>query len=158
MKTKHIGVILIGICIILLFVLFSFINELNEDNEAACGCAAGTCPMSAGLPLYTYIGVSVILIVGILGIYLVITARGIERIEFEDKKKLAEGLKTLNEDEKKIYEEVYRSDGVIFQSDLVEKTKLPKAKVSRILDKLEGRGLVERRRRGIHNLVLLKKT
>ena len=44
----------------------------------------------------------------------------------------------------------------IFQSDLVEKTEFDKVKVSRILDKLEGRQLIERKRRGMTNVVVLK--
>ena len=44
----------------------------------------------------------------------------------------------------------------MFQSDLVEKSEFPKAKVSRILDKMEARGLLERKRRGMANAVVLK--
>jgi uncharacterized membrane protein len=44
----------------------------------------------------------------------------------------------------------------LFQAELIEKTDFNKVKVSRILDKLEGKGLIERRRRGMTNLVLLK--
>ncbi|RLE76927.1 MAG: transcriptional regulator, partial [Thermoprotei archaeon] len=36
-------------------------------------------------------------------------------------------------------------------------TGFSKAKVSRILDKLEAMGLVERKRRGMSNIVLLRK-
>lgn len=158
MKTKTIGIILIGICIILLFVLISFINELNKQNEASCGCPPGTCPMGEGLPVQAYLGVVITLMLGIIGIYLIITARSMDWENMENKKRLAEYIKTLNEDERMIYEVIYSSEGVIFQSELVEKTKLPKAKVSRLLDKLEGRGLVERRRRGIHNLILMRKS
>jgi uncharacterized membrane protein len=42
------------------------------------------------------------------------------------------------------------------QSDIVNNTSLTKVKVTRLLDKLEGKGLVERRRRGMGNLVVLK--
>ncbi len=49
-----------------------------------------------------------------------------------------------------------KSDGIITQSELVEKTGLSKASVSRALDLLESKGLVERRRRGMGNVVLLK--
>ncbi len=65
-------------------------------------------------------------------------------------------IKTLPDDEKTLYREVEKSRGAIFQSELVEKTKLSKVKVSRLLDKLEGRGLIERRRRGMTNLVIIK--
>ena len=48
-----------------------------------------------------------------------------------------------------------KSNGTIFQSDLVEKSDFSKVKVSRILDKLEGRQLIERKRRGMTNVVVL---
>jgi len=157
MNTKSIGIILIGICIIFLFVMFSFVNDINRRNASSCGCPAGQCPMSASLPFYVYLGFLIVLILGVIGIYLFITARGMEKEYAENEKKLAEQVKTLNEDEKKVYESVYRADGVIFQAELVKETELPKAKVSRILDKLEGKGLLERRRKGLNNLVLLRK-
>ena len=65
-------------------------------------------------------------------------------------------LKTLRDDELRIYETVYAVDGIIYQSELVEKTGFSKAKVSRCLSTLESRGLLERKRRGMSNLVLLK--
>lgn len=62
----------------------------------------------------------------------------------------------LTREEKKLYELVGQANGAIFQADLVEKSNFSKVKVSRILDKLEGRGLIERRRRGMTNIVILK--
>ena len=44
----------------------------------------------------------------------------------------------------------------MFQSELVEKTGHTKVKMTRILDKLEAKGLIERRRKGMTNLVFLK--
>jgi uncharacterized membrane protein len=63
---------------------------------------------------------------------------------------------TLKDDERKIYETILESEGIIEQSELVEKTGLPKSNVSRSLDLLESKGLAERRRRGTGNVVLLK--
>jgi uncharacterized membrane protein len=44
----------------------------------------------------------------------------------------------------------------MFQSDIIEKTKLNKVKITRILDSLEAQNLIERKRRGMTNLVILK--
>ncbi|MBI4983154.1 MarR family transcriptional regulator [Candidatus Woesearchaeota archaeon] len=51
---------------------------------------------------------------------------------------------------------VLREQGSAYQSDLIKETRLTKVKVTRILDKLEGRGLIERKRRGMTNIVILK--
>jgi len=65
-------------------------------------------------------------------------------------------LKTLKGNEKKVYQLLIDSNGVLFQTEVVEKSGLPKSTISLTLDKLEARGLVERRRRGMSNVVILK--
>ncbi|NJD76383.1 MAG: MarR family transcriptional regulator [Candidatus Methanoperedens sp.] len=64
--------------------------------------------------------------------------------------------RTLKDDEQKIYKAIIDSDGLVNQSELTEKTELSKSNISRALDLLESKGLVERRRRGMGNIVLLK--
>ena len=60
-------------------------------------------------------------------------------------------LKVLDPDEKKIYEIVIR--GKTTQNKIVREADMSKAKVSRILSRLESRGLVRRERRGRTNIV-----
>ncbi|ODS39505.1 MAG: hypothetical protein A7315_10970 [Candidatus Altiarchaeales archaeon WOR_SM1_79] len=72
------------------------------------------------------------------------------------RKRWQEISKTLKNDEQMIYEMVINSDGIIEQSEIVEMTGFSKSNVSRILDLLESRGLVERKRRGMGNIVLLR--
>jgi hypothetical protein len=74
----------------------------------------------------------------------------------EERRQRWEGVaKTLKDDEQTLYKAII-DEGVIDQSVLVEKTGLPKSNVSRALYGLESRGLIERRRRGMGNVVLLK--
>jgi DNA-binding transcriptional ArsR family regulator len=63
--------------------------------------------------------------------------------------------KTLKDDEQTIYQAII-DEGIIAQSQIVEKTGLPKSNVSRVLYVLESKGLIERRRQGMGNVVLLK--
>ncbi len=74
----------------------------------------------------------------------------------ERKRKWETILPTLKEDQQLIYQAVLDADGLIPQSDIVEKTGLSKSNVSRSLDILESMGLIERRRRGMGNIILLK--
>ena len=68
-----------------------------------------------------------------------------------------EGLiPTLKDDEQKIFRAIIDAQGIIAQSELTEVTGVSKSNVSRALDLLESRGLVERRRRGMSNTILLK--
>ena len=79
-----------------------------------------------------------------------------ERQIREDMEMWEEIAKTLKEDEQKIYKAIIEAGGIIEQSKLPEKTGLSKSSVSRALDLLESKGLVERKRRGMGNIVLLK--
>ena len=74
----------------------------------------------------------------------------------ERKKRWEQIIKTLKEDQQKIYKAIIESDGIVEQSELPEKTGISKSNVSRALDLLESRGLIEKRRRGMGNTVLLK--
>lgn len=66
-------------------------------------------------------------------------------------------LKELQDSgEQRVYELLIQEGGVMFQGSIVEVTGFSRSKVSLILDKLEARGLAERRRRGMSNIVLLK--
>jgi len=65
-------------------------------------------------------------------------------------------LDRLANNEAAVYELLVDADGKLPQRTLVEETELSKATVSRTLDALEHRDLVERRRDGIGNTVLLK--
>lgn len=61
----------------------------------------------------------------------------------------------LANNEEVVYQTVLDADGVLPQSEIVARTDLSKATVSRTLDSLETRDLVERKRRGMGNTVLL---
>ena len=74
----------------------------------------------------------------------------------EKKKRWREIAKTLKNDEQKMYLAIIEAGGMIEQSKLPEKLGVSKASVSRTLDLLESKGLVERKRRGAGNVVLLK--
>ncbi len=67
---------------------------------------------------------------------------------------LIEGLTV--EDERRIVQIVADEGGTVFQSELVEMSGFSKSKVSLVLDRLEARGILERRRHGMSNAVVLK--
>ena len=73
----------------------------------------------------------------------------------ERRQRWEEVSKTLKNDEQRVYKAII-DEGIINQSELVDRTGLSKSNVSRALYGLESRGLVERRRRGMGNVVLLK--
>ena len=64
-------------------------------------------------------------------------------------------LKLLNREERALYQILAKEESM-FQADLVEKSEMGKVKVSRILDRLENKKLIERKRRGMNNIVVIK--
>jgi len=113
---------------------------------------------------FTFLDVIILIVASIIlaitGMYLLffdsVEKPAGELVLEERKKRWEQTVKTLKEDQQKIYKAIIDSDGIINQSELVEKTGISKSNVSRALDLLESRGLIERRRRGMGNIVLLK--
>ncbi len=64
-------------------------------------------------------------------------------------------VRLLDGDERRLLRVVVEAHGVILQRDLVRITAFSDAKVSRLLDRLEERGLVVRERQGMTNRVRL---
>ena len=155
---REAGFALIAISILLFFVMVSITDELNKLMYTECAHPEGeVCPMATSLPIQSYIGFSLDFATAGFGVFLVYKSRQTEKSRSLKKQDFEKRLKELDGDEKKIYELISGSDGVVFQSDIVEKTEFPKVKVTRLLDRMEHRGLVERRRRGMSNIVLIKK-
>ncbi len=78
------------------------------------------------------------------------------KTEFPSREKWEGILKTLEGKEKEVYMILIQNNGVMLQKELLEKTGFPKSTLSVVLDRLEAKGLIERRRRGMSNIVVLK--
>ena len=100
-----------------------------------------------------------VFIAGLSTMYLVLHDRGEAAGDFYYQRKRASYekiLPTLKLDEQKVFKAVLDSDGIIAQSELVTITGASRSSVSRALDRLESRGYLERRRRGMSNIIILK--
>ena len=62
----------------------------------------------------------------------------------------------LRAEEKRIFEELIKSDGEMLQNALVLKTGMTKVKMTRVLSSLERKGLVLKERHGLTNRIKLK--
>lgn len=167
MKNRIVGILVIGIALLIGFVTFSFNKALKDIVNMACSHGS-ECAMWGTIKFQTNISIGIMIFIVIVGIYLVLFGKEEKIItkiktvkpQIEPEKTSKENyqkiIKGLGGDEKIVFDKIIKSEGTIFQSDLVDKTSFPKVKVTRILDKLEGKGLVERRRRGMTNIVILK--
>lgn len=148
-KNKFIGLILILLSIPLFFVILDYIKKIKYIVISECETLHGqVCAIhETYFPWQGYVGFSIVLLIFIFGIYLF--------FKKEEKIKIKKAPKDLRKDEKKVYELIAK-EGAIFQSDIIDKLGFNKVKVTRILDRLEGKQLVERKRRGMANIVVLK--
>lgn len=165
MENRKVGYLIIVISAVIGFIIYSFNMAISEIVSVACSHGP-ECPMWGTLGFQTNISIGITLFIMSIGIYMVafgkdrkvynrvvkpqVKMNEITRDNFEGV------LKKLDSEEKKVFESLIDERGSIFQSSLVEKTGLSKVKVTRLLDKLEGKGLLERKRRGMTNIVMIK--
>jgi uncharacterized membrane protein len=167
MRNRIVGVLVVAIAVLIGFIILSFNMALtNIVNQS---CSHGTsCPMWGTIDFYTNISVGIMIFVIVIGLYLIFFGEE-ERIitrfrkirEQIEPKKITKAnyqkvMTELEKEERDVLGKIIENKGTIFQSNLTEKTGFNKVKVTRILDKLEGRGLIERRRRGMTNIIVLK--
>jgi uncharacterized membrane protein len=158
MENKKVGYIIIGIALLLIVIIFLFQSALKEVVELSCGLEHGlSCPMEQTVNQQTYLALSIVGLLVIIGIVLVFT-KPKEKIVIKKvvqrKKKLK--LDKLNKDEKKVINLLQKENGAIFQKTLMEKMSIGKVKTTRLLDKLEAKQFIERKRRGMNNIVVLR--
>lgn len=158
---------IIGISLLIGAIVYSFNRALTKIINTSCSHGPA-CPMWGTIDLHTKIGLGVMIFIVLIGLYLIFFGEEkkiitkIKKIKIKDKQKkdtkvdYKDIMNKLTNDEKVIFEKIIEAEGTIFQSDLVEKSNFNKVKVTRILDKLEGKQIIERKRRGMTNVVILK--
>lgn len=162
MENKYVGYFLIGISFLMIFIIFMFKTALTSFVDASCTIAHGSdyCPMYDTIDQQTYLSLGIVFILIIVGLILILSKSHekiiikTKTIEKKPQKKIinTSGLKS---EEKQILK-IIQENKTIFQAELIEKSGFGKAKITRVLDRLEGNGFIERKRRGMTNVVVLK--
>jgi len=156
MKNKQVALIVLGITVLIFFIILSFNSALESIVNETCSHGA-SCPMYATLQFQKSLSYGFIVFLAALGGYLYFMKDSLNIIKKPEEKKVSkEVLDNLEGEEKQIMNLVAQNDGSIYQSDLIKQTGLTKVKVSRVLDKLEGKRLIERKRRGMTNIIITK--
>ncbi|MBD3262745.1 MAG: MarR family transcriptional regulator [Candidatus Altiarchaeales archaeon] len=153
-SARKIGAAIIFASFLMILLLIWFIDTLSSMSRESCTCG-DTCGMVYfEVPPTFYLGLLGVCLLLFSGIYL--TVKGDSMGETDNKKRWMERLEKLGGEEETVYKLIADAGGTLFQTEISEKTGLSKVKVTRVLDKLESRRLVERRRRGLVNIVVLK--
>ena len=161
MENKNVGYLLLGISVILIGIIFLFNNVLVDAVRSSCFIQHGdvqSCKMYDSVNYQTYLALGLVGLLIMVSLILIFSKQS-ERIIIKKVKerKIAKKIDTssLKQEEKQVLGLVMESKA-IFQADLIEKTGFGKAKMTRIIDRLEGKGIVERKRRGMTNVVVMK--
>ena len=162
MKNKYLGILLLIISGLVLASLIIYniqvknlISELMIKSGGSC-IISGVCVHERS-PLPLYIGGISFAILLITGLFLIFYEKQKEEVMQEGmQKKKIHIPENLDEEEKKIIEILNSREGSVYQSDLIKETGFSKVKITRVLDKLESKGIIERRRRGMTNAIFLK--
>ncbi len=163
MENKNVGFLITEISIVILIIIFIFNKGLTKIVNESCSHGP-TCPMYGTIQTQTYFSLTLAGLILIIGIFLIFSKENekiiIKKIkpygEIKPKKFNENFFKNLENDEKDIMNIILENKGSIFQSELVSKTGFNKVKITRLLDRLEGKGFIERKRRGMTNIVILK--
>ncbi len=168
MKNKIAGYLVISIAVLMGFTIYSYHSALLSLAEGTCPLVGPACPHEQIANQQIKINIILLIFVVCIGLYLIFFSKEEKlvtkimrvkeqlqpkRLTKENYQKIMHGLHT---DEKSILSAVVDSQGSVMQSELADKTGMTKVKVTRILDRLEGKGLIERKRRGMTNVVILR--
>jgi len=176
-KQRKLGLVLISVGIVISLILVGVKNNFDEQGAFLCEAVSANpdIEMSA-CPVHTGNTTSLVMIgfvgsffVFVLGAYIVLrdasndsnkddknTDNDDKNTTRKDQGKKAVDTSTFDTGEKMIYDMLTNNQGSIYQSDIIKKTGFSKVKTTRILDKLEGKGIIERKRRGMTNIIILK--
>ncbi|MFH1307980.1 MAG: MarR family transcriptional regulator [archaeon] len=156
MENKHVGSLILGIAIVMAILVLMFNTVLKDNLDLTCSHGP-TCEMYSSLKVQTWISLSIVAVVAIIGL-VIMFSKPKEKIIFKKVKEKSKkiDLSKLDKDEKKVIELLQQEGKAIFQASLMEKLEIGKVKATRLLDKLESKGLIERKRRGMNNIVVLK--
>jgi uncharacterized membrane protein len=161
MENKNVGWLIIGIAIVMATMVLLFNNVISESIGLTCSHGT-SCGMYTGVKVQTWISLSIIAVIVIIGLVIMFTKpkeKIVETVKYKTKtvteKKKPLDLSGLDEKEKKAVD-LIQEEGGMFQADLMEKIGIGKVGMTRLLDKLEAKQIVERKRRGMSNFVVLK--
>ena len=152
MKNKNVGYLIVGISIMIGVITFIFNNGLKKIVAETCSHGP-TCTMYGTIQMQTWFSLAIAGIVLVIGLFLVF-AKEPERIIYKKEQKKRLNVDGLGSEEKKVIE-LLKKEKAIFQSTLMERLDIGKVKTTRLLDKLEAKQLIVRKRRGMNNVVVL---
>lgn len=165
-RQQKIGLIVIACAVLLLSVLIFLKSDANKKDAVLCDlyheqpdAQDEQCPVHTSSEPWLFTGAFGLAFAMLVAGLFVYFAQGSKQESIKPGSAPAlvpVDVSKLNDEEKVVYSLLRKNQGSMYQSDLVKETGLTKVRVSRILDKMETQGILERKRRGMTNIVVLK--
>lgn len=158
MRNRNVGYLIVGIAVVIVIIIFIFNQGLREIVATTCSHGP-SCTMYSTINTQTYISFAVAALVFVIGLFLVFSKEQempkfvVKKIRDKQRKIDLEGL---DSEEKEVVKILQSENNAIFQSSLMEKLNVGKVKITRLLDRLEAKQIIERKRRGMNNIVVLR--
>ena len=155
---KQLGILLIGVAVLLILLLTWVKLDLDEQGVFLCEAVAANpglsmedCPVhksNTSLLIMGAFGIAVLIFGS--GLYLTFSSKPIsaprKQIDPND----------LDADEQKLLALLQQNRGSMYQSDLIKQTGFSKVQMTRVLDRMAGKQVIDRQRRGMTNIVVLR--
>lgn len=156
MENKNVGFLIIGIALVIGIIIWIFNSALVTIVGTTC-THGPSCSMYDTIRTQTWLSLAIAGIILVIGLF-IIFVKPKEKIIVKTirEKREKKDYSSLDKDEKKVIDLLLNEGNAVFQASLMEKLEIGKVKATRLLDKLEAKQLVERKRRGMNNIVVLK--
>ena len=160
MKNRNVGYLITGISIVIVIIIIIFNSGMNEIVEQTCSHGP-ECTMYGTIKTQTNLSFAIAGFVFVIGLFLIFSKPDeIEKLVIKTRtikeKRKSLDISNLDNEEKQVIKLIQNENGGMFQADLMEKMDIGKVKTTRLLDRLEAKQLIERKRRGMNNIVVLK--
>lgn len=161
MNNRSVGFLIVGISIMIVAIVLLFNSGMSQIVAQSCDHGP-SCSMYDTINLQTRLSLSIAGLVLLIGLFLIFSKESEKIVEKIIVRRVKErhkkiDMSRLDSEEKKVVKILQRENGAFFQSSLMEELECGKVKMTRLIDKLEAKGLVERKRRGMNNIIVLVK-
>jgi len=157
MKNKNVGVLIVGIAVMIGVIILLFNSGLKNIVDQTCDHGT-SCTMYDTISVQTNLSLAVAGLVLLIGLFFIFSKESerivVKKVNGTPRRKRID-LTGLDSEERKVVEILRRENGGEFQKSIMEELGVGKVKMTRLMDKLEAKGLVERKRRGMNNIIVL---
>lgn len=156
MENKTVGWIITGIAAVMAVIVWIFNVALKRIVGDTC-THGDSCSMYDTIAVQTWISLAIVGVILIIGVVLMfIKPKEKVIVKTIREKKVKKNYSSLDKKEKEVVDLLLKEGNAMFQASLMEKLQIGKVGVTRLLDKLEAKQIIERKRRGMNNIVVLK--